>query len=305
MYSNKINKNTTIKYNYKYPEEFNDLEKFIEEHIDSPPLKTISGLKKQLNRDWFGKWNNITIYNINEKIKKVETKEERNNKIKERTIQLFLQQSSLDYLLQKSYSLLKSSLGNQFISIVQDSFRHQIYKIGKTTISLHIIIFNIQMGLSKTNIGAITITYDINHTAKNIKITFYFSWRSKAISNFMKIVINEKESFRADNIYEDIANKLDVLNNSPNNWTNILKFKKSLGVNNSRTSINTVNLTNNGSVNSNGNTSSIDSHNTGSIHPNYTKNNTGLIDKPFIEYTALLKKLSIFNKILQIIKGGS
>ena len=214
----KINRNTIINYDNKYEEEFNDLEKFIKEHIDSPALQTPEGLTKQLNRDWMGKWNNITIYNTNKTIKKVNTKEELKNKIKERNIQLFLQQSSLDYLLQKCYSLLKSSLGNQSITIFQNSFKHQIYKIGSTTLSQHIILLNIKMGMSKTEIGTITITYNINHTEKNIKITFYFSWRSEAISNFMKTIINKKESFRANNIYKDIANKLDQDNN--NNLTN-------------------------------------------------------------------------------------
>ena len=220
MHSNKINKNTIIKYNYKYKEEFNNLEEFIEKHIDSEKLKSMNGLKKQLNRDWVGKWNNITLYNTNGTIKKVENIKTRNTKIQERTIQLFLQQSSLDYLLQKSYSLLKISLGNPSIIIVQDSFKHQIYKIDNITLSVHIIKFNVQMGINKTNIGTITITYDINHTQKNIKISFYFLWSSKAIANFIEIIINKEESFSADNIYEDIANKIDTFNNN-NNLTNI------------------------------------------------------------------------------------
>lgn len=260
----KINKNTTITYNYKYEEEFNNLEKFIKEHIDSPALQTPNGLKKQLNRDWnAGQWDNITIYNINETIKKIQNKDVRSRKITERTIQLFLQQSSLAYLVIKITSLLKISDGNPNIYNLPVSFRHQIYKIGNITSSLHIIIFNIQMGMNKTDIGTITITYNINHTQKNIKITFYFLWKSEAIANFMGTIINKEESFRTDNIYEDIANELDKVNNNNNNLTNVE-----------------------------------------SINSAHKKNNTSFIDTPFIDYYKKLNPLtSLFRQVIHISTG--
>ena len=280
----KINKNTTIKYNYKYDKELKlPLDKFIRNEINGNAFKKNNLLKAQLDKNWGRGWKNIKIIN-NNVIKNIESIENRNKKIIDRRIKLFIQQGSTSYLFQKICSLLKIQLGYGSININPEfqSENHIIYKNQNNKVcSKHVSIFNIVMSENKISIGTTTCIYDNNYTDNKISITLYFKWNSLDIKNFMKIVLENIPLF--DSLKQNELEKLEKLQTIMNQiYENIANFTD---LNNTRTE-RTASMSN-------------ASNATGDV----SNNNLSLLNSGFIYYTKLLngKNLRNINSFYNII----